>query len=147
MKTIDMEQEAIKEVANRDEDVQNPVTKIFPNILDGTLVRVTYKDSDNNEHIRSVHFDDHDTPKFYRHNSEILSDLSHHKERSWFFRFLQFSGIGGLIALILILVFSALLCVLAFSGRTADPSIAEVIKLSFTTILGFFFGQSTSRSK
>lgn len=147
MKIADMEQEAVKDVRTRYDDVQNPVTKVYPNILDGTLIRVTYWDKANKEHINHVLFDKNNEPKFYRYNSEILSDLSHHKERSWFFRFLQFAGVGGLIALILVLIFSVLIFVLAFSGKPADPSITEVVKLSFTTILGFFFGQSTSRPK
>jgi len=50
---------------------------------------------------------------------------------------------GGLIAVILVIVFSLLLCVLAFSS-TANTSIVEVVKLSFTTILGYFFGSQVA---
>ena len=147
MKIADMEEAAIEVIRGRDDDVQRPTTKVLLNILDGTLVTVTYRNTENKEVIRHVLFDKNNEPKFYRYHSEILSDLSHHKERSWFFRFLQFAGVGGLIALILVLIFSVLIFVLAFSGKPADPSITEVVKLSFTTILGFFFGQSTSRPK
>jgi hypothetical protein len=147
MKIHDMEQAAIKEIQTRYDDVQNPATKVLQNIMDGTLVTVTYRTAEKKEVINHVLFDRNNEPRFYRYHSEILSDLSHHKERSWFFRFLQFAGVGGLIALILVLIFSVLIFVLAFSGKPADPSITEVVKLSFTTILGFFFGQSTSRPK
>ncbi len=147
MKIADIEQMVIKEVGTRYKDVQVSSIKVFENILDGTLATVIYKDRDNKEHTRHVLINRKGEPKFYHYHSEILSDLSHYKERSWFFRFLQFAGVGGLIALILILVFSVLLCVLAFSGRPTDPSIAEVVKLSFTTILGFFFGQSSRQTQ
>ena len=36
---------------------------------------------------------------------------------------------------------------LAFTNTTANPSIIEVVKLSFTIILGFFFGSQTSHKK
>lgn len=147
MKTADMEQAAIEMVQARGNEVHRPTTKVLSNILDGTLVTVTFRDNENKEVLRHVLFDKHGEPKYYRWHSEILSDLSYYKERSWFFRFLQFAGVGGLIALILVVIFSVLIFVLAFSGKPTDPSITEVVKLSFTTILGFFFGQSTSRQK
>ncbi len=48
------------------------------------------------------------------------------------------------IALILVVVFSVLLCVLAFTDTQANPSVVEVVKASFTLILGFFFGSLDS---
>jgi hypothetical protein len=122
------------------------VAKIYENVLDGTLITVTFKNSSGNEERSHVHFGRKGT-KFYRYNSDVLSDVSHHKERIWFFRFLEFAGMGGLIAFTLVLIFSALLCVLAFTSKDGSSSIMEVVKLSFTTILGFFFGSQAGGRK
>jgi hypothetical protein len=49
-------------------------------------------------------------------------------------------------ARLLVLVFSVLLCVLAFISPD-NSTILEVVKLSFTIILGFFFGSQTAGQK
>jgi hypothetical protein len=51
------------------------------------------------------------------------------------------------MALTLVVVFSILLCVLAFTTTIANPSVVEIVKLSFTVILGFFFGSQTGHKK
>ena len=68
------------------------------------------------------------------------------RERVWFFRFIELAGIGGVIAFFLILVFSILLCVLAFVP-TANSTVLELVKASFTIILGFFFGSQSAGKK
>jgi hypothetical protein len=83
----------------------------------------------------------------FRWHSDVLNAISGTRERVWFFRFLELAGIGGVIAFILILIFSVLLCVLAFSSSTVNPSILEVVKLSFTVILGYFFGSQAAAKK
>jgi hypothetical protein len=120
------------------------ISKVYENLLDGTLISVSFRDSDKEEWAH-VHFGK-DQTRFYRYHSDILNAVSHYKEQQWFFRFLEFAGVGGLIAFTLIIVFSVLLCVVALSNTNANPTVIEVIKLSFTTILGFFFGsQATSK--
>jgi hypothetical protein len=143
----EMKERAISEVQSTVPNIQGAaVLRVYENVLDGTLVTVGYKDEKGNKDMNHVLFDKDSTgrPKFYRYHSDVLIDVSHYKERSWFFRFIQFTGVGGLIALILILIFSGLLCVLAFFAETR-PATVEVAKLSLTTILGFFFGSQTSK--
>jgi hypothetical protein len=147
-----MTREEMQEQAKAEVQSANPdssglrVSKIYENVLDGTLVTVAFKNKLGNEELSHVHFG-RKGPKFYRYHSDVLSDVSHHKERIWFFRFLEFAGMGGLIAFTLVLIFSALLCVLAFNSKDGSSSIIEVVKLSFTTILGFFFGSQASGRK
>lgn len=133
--------EVISSISNASEI---KVSKVYENLLDGTLISVSFKDAGKEEWAH-VHFGK-DQPRFYRYHSDILNAVSYYKEKQWFFRFLEFAGVGGLIAFTLIIIFSVLLCVVAFSNTSANPTVIEVIKLSFTTILGFFFGsQATSK--
>jgi hypothetical protein len=121
------------------------VSKVYDHLMDGTLITVSFQDgsSTGKEDMSHVHFGRNGV-RFYRYHSDVINEVSHYKERSWFFRFLEFAGIGGLIAFTLILVFSILLCVFAFSGKELNASIVEVVKLSFTTILGYFFGSQAA---
>jgi hypothetical protein len=121
------------------------VTKVYERLMDGTLITVSFVPSagakDDSNH---VHFGKDDV-RTYRWHSNALDAVANYKERSRFFRLVELSGIGGVIALMLVFVFSILLGFLAFRNST-DPvntSIVDVIKLSFTLILGYFFGQST----
>lgn len=82
--------------------------------------------------------------RVFRWTSDVLAAVAGTRERVWFFRFIELAGIGGVIAFILVLIFSLLLCALAFLNRTVDPSILEMVKLSFTVILGYFFGSQSS---
>jgi len=119
--------------------------KTYDHILDGTIVTVTFT-MNAKEDSNHVHFDRADQMKVFRWHGDVIQAVAGYKERNFFFRFLEMAGISGVIAFILILVFSVLLSVLAFSKTAADPTILEVIKLSFSLILGFFFGsQSTGR--
>ncbi len=120
--------------------------RVFQNILEGTLVTVFFKTPEGKEDSNQVHFGRNDDVRLYRWMSDVLSEISTTRERVWFFRFIELAGIGGVIAFILVLVFSALLCALAFFNPNVNPTILEVVKLSFTIILGFFFG-SQSASK
>lgn len=141
----------MKEQAKAQVEVANPdltnlrLSKVYENLMDGTLFTFSFRDSSGKEEYNHVHFYK-DQSRFYRYHSEVLNAISNYKERSFFFRFLEHAGIGGLIAVILIIVFSSFLGVLAFSKPDIASSVVEVIKLSFTTILGFFFGsQAASR--
>lgn len=123
------------------------VKKVYENLMDGTLISVDFQKPNNEgESTAHVHFGNDET-RFYRWHSDVLAAVANHKERSTFFRLLSLAGIGGVIALVLVVVFSVLLCVLAFTGAPANPSIVEVVKLSFTIILGFFFGSQTGHKK
>jgi hypothetical protein len=117
---------------------------VYHNFLDGILVTVTYKDKQGKQWWSYVHFRDSES-RFYRNSSEVLNTVDTYKERIWFFRFLEFAGTGGLIAFTLVLIFSVLLCLLAFSTTQANSQIVEVIKTSFTIILGYFFGQASGK--
>jgi hypothetical protein len=147
--TLDeMKEEAKNRVEEQFPDGSNfSVKKVYENLMDGTLVSVEFQKPDSKgESTAHVHFGSDET-RFYRWHNDVLSAVANHKERSTFFRLLSLSGIGGVIALVLVVVFSVLLCVLAFTGTPANPSIVEVVKLSFTIILGFFFGSQTGHKK
>ena len=122
-------------------------TKIFENILDGTVVTVTFTTAAGKEDSNHVHFGRNDELRVYRWYGDVLAAVSAAKERVWFFRFIELAGVGGMIAFFLVLVFSVLLCVLAFSSVSANPTILEVVKLSFTVILGYFFGSQSAAKK
>src|SRR5207248_3126218 len=104
--TLDeMKEKAIAEVESNNPSINSPkVSKVYENILDGTLITVTYKDSSGKEELSHVLFG-RDQNRFYRYHSDVLNAVSHYKERIWFFRFLEFAGMGGLIAFTLILIF------------------------------------------
>lgn len=123
------------------------IKRVYENLMDGTLISVDFqRENVEGEASAHVHFGS-DQTRLYRWHSEVLGAVSAHKEHSAVFRLLSLAGIGGVIALILIVVFSILLCVLAFTGTPANPSVVEVVKLSFTVILGFFFGSQTGHKK
>lgn len=123
------------------------VKKVYENLMDGTLISVDFqKPNDEGDSTAHIHFGSDET-RFYRWHSDVLNAVANHKERSTFFRLLSLAGIGGVIALILVVVFSILLCVLAFTSAPANPTIVEVVKLSFTIILGFFFGSQTGHKR
>ena len=131
--------------ANHPDGTDFDINKVYENVMDGTLVSVSFKEGTHNKDYNHIHFGSDGRTRTYVYYREVLTDVSNYKERIWFFRFLEFAGMGGLIAVILILVFSLLLVVLAFKSNS-NPNIVEVVKLSFTTILGYFFGsQATSK--
>ena len=142
----------MKEQAKTQIEVANPdltnlnLHKVYENFMDGTLLTYSFRDRSGREEFNHVHFYK-DQSRFYRYHSEVLNAVSNYKESSYFFRFLEHAGIGGLSAVILIIVFSVFLGVLAFSKPDTASSVVEVIKLSFTTILGFFFGSQTASRK
>ena len=68
------------------------------------------------------------------------------RERVLFFRFIELVGVGGLIASFLVVVLAVLLFFLAWENP-GESSIIEVVKLSFTIILGFFFGSQAASQK
>jgi len=139
----------MKEKARARVESDNPgntkfkVSKVYENLMDGTLITISFVDTSGKEDSNHVHFGRNET-RVYRWHSDALNAVANYKERVWFFRFLEFAGVGGLIAFVLILIFSVLLCVLALSNTNVNPSIVEVVKLSFTIILGYFFGSQTS---
>jgi hypothetical protein len=123
------------------------VSKVYEDIMDGTLITVSFQHSSGKEDSNHVHYRRDCGTRTYRWYNDVLNAVSYYKERVWFFRFLEFAGMGGLIAFMLVLIFSVLLCVLALFNRTESSSIVEVVKLSFTIILGYFFGSQTTGKK
>lgn len=146
LKPDEMVKEAKRIVEENNPKMKGGETKVYDDFMDGTLITVSFLDSAKKKDSNHVHFDRDGAPRVYRWHSDVMLAVSHYKERIWFFRFLEFAGMGGFIAVILIVVFSALLAGLAVSNPT-NTSIVEIVKLSFTTILGYFFGsQSASKS-
>ncbi len=119
------------------------VSRIYQPLMDGTLISVSFQNTVGKEDFNHVHFGKDDV-RTYRWHGDVLNAAANYKERVWFFRFLEMAGIGGVIAFMLILIFAVLLCVLAFSP-TVNNSIVDVVKTSFTIILGYFFGQTTAK--
>jgi hypothetical protein len=125
------------------------VKSVYKNVMDGTLVAISFgKSSEKSTCTKTayVHFGK-EGKRYYRWHNALLNAIASHKERIFFFRLLELAGIGGVIALTLVVVFSILLSVLAFTTTTANPSVVEVVNLSFTVILGFFFGSQTGHKK
>ena len=142
----DMKNEAKKRIEETFPEGTNfRVHKVYENLMDGTLVSIMFDTSTRKEEVAYIHFGS-DEIRFHRWNSDVLNAVSSYKERNTFFRLLALTGIGGVIALILVVVFSILLFVLALMNPD-NSSIVEVVKLSFTIILGFFFGSQTSHKK
>ena len=143
----------LKEKARAKVENDNPgntnfkVSKVFENLMDGTLISVSFQTSTGKEDSNHVHFGRMNEVRTYRWHGDVLNAIASTRERVWFFRFIELAGIGGVIAFILVLIFSVLLCALAFSNPNVNPSILEVVKLSFTIILGYFFGSQTAAKK
>jgi hypothetical protein len=117
----------------------------YENFLDGTLIPVTYRDNNSIPQYSYVYFRD-SVATFYRNSSDVLNIVDNYKERTWFFRFLKEAGIGGLIAFMLIIILSALLCLSLFVAQPQNSTyVVDVIKLSFPVILGYFFGQASGK--
>ena len=147
--TIDEMKEAARARVEADNsgNTNFKVSKVYENLMDGTLISVSYRDASGKEDWNHVHFG-RDGIRTYRWHNDVLNAVSNYKERVWFFRFLEFAGMGGLIAFMLVLIFSVLLCVLAFFNTNANSSsIVEVVKVSFTIILGYFFGSQAAGRK
>lgn len=142
----------LKEKARAKVEDDNPgntnfkVSRVFENLMDGTLISVSFQNSAGKEDSNHVHFGRNEV-RTYRWHGDVLNAIASTRERVWFFRFIELAGIGGVIAFILVLIFSVLLCALAFFNPDVNPSILEVVKLSFTIILGYFFGSQTAARK
>lgn len=138
---------AVKKVTDENpEAIEFKAVKTYDQILDGTIISINFK-LNGKEEASHVHFDRADQMRVFRYHSDIIQALAGYRERNFFFRFIELAGIGGVIAFFLILVFSVLLSFLAFSRTSADPTILEVVKLSFSIILGFFFGSQSANRK
>jgi hypothetical protein len=121
-------------------------SRVYENLMDGVLISVSFQTSAGKEDSNHVHFG-RDEVRTYRRHQDVLNAIASTRERVWLFRFIELAGIGGVIAFILVLVFSGLLCVLAFFNPNVNPSIFEVVKLSLTIILGYFFGSQTAAQR
>ncbi len=122
--------------------------KTYRDFLGGVLVDVTFQDKNGKESINHVYFPENNGEPIVKITfSEVCEIVSRHREQSLFFRFLEFAGIGGLIALVLTGIFAILLFILAVWIHAVDPAILEIIKMSFTLILGYFFGSQARKSE
>ncbi len=145
--TLDeMKKDAATRVQSDYSDGENfTIHQCYEGLMDGTLISVKFnKVGSQKEEFAHVHFSKKGE-RYFRWHSDVLVAVSNHKERSFFFRLLEFAGIGGFIALVLTIIFAILICAIAFSEKEANPSVIEVVKLSFTIILGFFFGSQATK--
>src|ERR1700682_576571 len=97
MITKEQEANAIDEVRrNNPEGKDFKIYRAYDNVMDGTLITVTFHD-DAKDHTKyyHVHLDRGGTPTPYRYNNDVFNAVSNYKERIWFFRFLEFAGMGG----------------------------------------------------
>ena len=142
----------MKEKARLRIEADNPgctgfkATRVYENVMDGTVGTISFMTAASKEDSNHVHFGRSEA-RVYRWHGDILAAVSGARERVWFFRFIGLAGVGGVIAFFLVLVFSILLCALAFFNPNVNPTILEVVKLSFTIILGFFFGSQSAGKK
>lgn len=116
---------------------------VYENFMDGILVDVTFLNGAEKESINHVHYGQE--VRLFRIFHDVCEAVSAHKEKRFFFRLLEFSGVGGLIAIILMAVFSLLLFVLVFFMPDARTSIFKIIETSFVMILGYFFGSQSKK--
>lgn len=140
----------MKEKARKRVEADNPGStafqagKFYENLMEGTLITVTFLTSAGKEDSNLVHFGKNEM-RVYRWHSDVLNAVARSKEPIWFFRLLETAGIGGVIAFIVVVVFSIFMCIVAAIATPADrASVLEVVKLSFTLILGYFFGSKTA---
>jgi hypothetical protein len=96
-----------------------------------------------NRAVNHVHFVN-GRAQIYTNFGDVCHAVTRHQP-NLFFRFLEFSGVGGAIASFLVIIFAVLLCVLALGARDANSSILDIVKTSFTIILGYFFGSQSRR--
>ena len=113
--------------------------------MNGSVVTVSFVKADGQNDTNHVYFGREEI-RYYKRYPDILVDVAGARERVWLFRFIELVGVGGVIAIFLVLVLTLLLCVLAFDSQ-ANKEILEVVKLAFTLILGFFFGSQTTSQK
>ena len=140
----EMKTEALKRVTANNPGMTPTSSRVFENIMDGAVVGVFFKTKEGKEDSNCVYFG-RDEVRDYRWFSDVIQAVSGARERNWLFRLIGLVGIGGVIALFLVLAFSILLSILAFVPH--DSTVLEVVKLSFTLILGFFFGSQTANKK
>src|SRR3989442_10862929 len=104
----------LKEKARAKVENDNPgntnfkVSKVFENLMDGTLISVSFQTSTGKEDSNHVHFGRMNEVRTYRWHGDVLNAIASTRERVWFFRFIELAGIGGVIAFILVLIFSVL---------------------------------------
>lgn len=146
--TLDeMKEKAIKRAQNDNPDGSNfRLQRVFENIMDGTIVSIAFDTPNKKDDSNHIHFGPNEV-RVYRWHSDVIAAVAGARERIFFFRFIELAGVGGVIAFFLILIFSILLCVLAFTPSQVDATVLEVVKLSFTVILGYFFGSQTAGKK
>ena len=149
MTTEEMKEKAVAKV---EADNSGPgyanfkAVRVFENIMEGTVVSVNFESPTRKDDSNQVYFGKNEI-RTSRWPSDVLSAVSGSRERNWFFRFIELAGIGGVIAFLLVIIFSVLLCVLAFSTAKENSTVLEVVKLSFTVMLGYFFGSQTAAKR
>jgi hypothetical protein len=115
--------------------------------MGGTLVTINFTNPNLKFDTDYVYFGRDGKINFYRWPAELCQAIATTRERSFFFHFIELAGVNGVIACFLVVLFALLLCVLAFVRWEINPTILEVVKFSFTLILGFFFGSQTTSQK
>jgi len=147
MNIENMKKNAVKKVEEKNLESRDfRSAEVYENFLGGTLIDVEFKDREGHEALNHVYFENEKEPEVYRRFEGICKAVCNYKERRLFFRFLELVGIGGLIVLALTIIFSILLSVLAIWGKDTNPSIIKIVEVSFTLILGYFFGSQSRKA-
>ena len=143
----EMKEKAIARIQEDNPDCKDfKASRTFENIMDATVISVAFKMPTGKEESNHAWFRGNEI-RTYRWHSDILSAVSGTKERQWFFRLIQLAGVNGVIALVLILIFSALLGTLLLAHPETYQTILELVKVSFSVILGYLFGSQASGKK
>ena len=140
----EMKTEALKRVTANNPGMTPTSSRVFENIMDGAVVGVFFKTKEGKENFELRVLWSRRGPGlqmvFRRHSGRVRGTRAELALPTYWTRWH-----GGVIALFLVLAFSILLSILAFVPH--DSTVLEVVKLSFTLILGFFFGSQTANKK
>ncbi len=140
----EMQKEAVTLVQRWNPGCRNAVSgDSYNNFLGGMLIDVEFMTIMEQPAINHVHFVN-GRVRIYTKFGDVCEAVINFQP-NWFFRFLDFAGVGGAIASFLMIIFGVLLCILAVGVRDANSSILDIVKLCFVIILGYFFGSQTRR--
>jgi len=144
----DRERRAIEEVKSKNDLQQDSVVRIYGNVLflDGVLTTINYKNTPQDaEWQENYYYESFNDRQFFFVAQDLAEFVSRHprlRKAGLFERALEFTGISGIIALIITIVISFLVIFETVHGNT-QLSVPEILANALTTILGFYFGKAT----
>jgi hypothetical protein len=144
------EERAIAQVKSRNDLTDAAPIRLNGSVpfLDGTLSTIAFKRADELQWEENYYYQARNDSQLFATGQTLAEFVSRdHKFRSgrrWD-RLWEFTGISGLLALIITLVISFLVIFEAVIG-VAQISVPEILANALTTILGFYFGKATSQA-